>query len=308
MRYYQFTRDGAAHVGVETSGGALVDLTAVSPESSSVLTMLKAAASWGRTIDQMAQWLVQQHPGATMSVAALVDASIAEAKGAGAGAGRMKLLPPVIAPEVWAAGVTYQDSMRERQAESGTPDLYAKVYAADRPEVFFKATAARLVGPFGPVGIRSDSTWDVPEPELTFVLFNGKIAGYTCGNDMSSRSIEGENALYLPQAKLYDRSCSIGPCFVSAESVANPQSLRVQLTIERGGKQAFRGESNTSKMKRTCTDIADWLQRHNPVPDGTAVLTGTSIVPPSSFTLKSGDVTRVEIEGIGTLVNTVVVV
>jgi 2-dehydro-3-deoxy-D-arabinonate dehydratase len=306
MRYYQFTKDGTAHVGVETSAGTLADLTAASPETTSVLDMLKASATWGRTVDQMAQWLVQNRPGPTVTVDSLVSASIAEAKSAGSG--RMKMLPPVIAPEVWAAGVTYQDSMRERQAESGTPDLYAKIYVADRPEVFFKATAARLVGPFGQVGIRADSTWDVPEPELAFVLFGGKIVGYTCGNDMSSRSIEGENALYLPQAKLYDRSCSIGPCFVSAGSVPNPQALRVQLTIERGGKQVFKGESNTSKMKRTCAEIADWLQRHNPVPDGTTVLTGTSIVPPSSFTLKAGDVTRVEIEGIGTLVNTVVVV
>ena len=213
---------------------------------------------------------------------------------------------PISRQEVWAAGVTYQDSMRERQAESGTPDVYAKVYAADRPEVFFKATADRLVVPYGEVGIRSDSTWDVPEPELAFVLFDGRIVGYTCGNDMSSRSIEGANPLYLPQAKVYDRSCSIGPCFATSETVGDPQRLRVRLAIERGGKQEFKGESSTSKMKRTCADIADWLQRHNPVPDGTTVLTGTGIIPPAPFTLKGGDVVRVEIENIGTLVNTVV--
>jgi 2-dehydro-3-deoxy-D-arabinonate dehydratase len=125
---------------------------------------------------------------------------------------------------------------------------------------------------------------------------------------MSSRSIEGANPLYLPQAKLYDRSCSIGPCFVSAGSLGDPQKLGVRLVIERGGEQVFRGESNTSKMKRTCADIADWLQRHNPVPDGTTVLTGTSIVPPPTFTLKGGDVVRVELESIGALVNTVTVV
>jgi 2-dehydro-3-deoxy-D-arabinonate dehydratase len=262
---------------------------------------LRAAAVAGTDIDAIARALIDRGPGATMSVDDLMESSAKAAGGA-------TLVAPVIAPEVWAAGVTYQDSMRERQAESATPDLYAKVYAADRPEVFFKATAARVVNPFGEVGIRADSKWNVPEPELAFVLFDGKIAGYTCGNDMSSRSIEGENALYLPQAKLYDRSCSIGPCFVTAETVVDAQNLRVRLTIERAGKRVFHGESSTSKMKRTCAEIADWLQRHNPVPDGTTVLTGTSLIPPPTFTLTAGDVVRVELENIGALVNTVTVV
>ena len=209
MRYYQFMHSGSLHVGVETSDDTLVDLTAVSGHARSVLDLLRAAAIAGTDIDGVARALVDRGPGATMSVEELMESS------ADGGTGP-KLMPPVLAPEVWAAGVTYQDSMRERQAESGTPDVYAKVYAADRPEVFFKATADRLVAPYGEVGIRSDSTWDVPEPELAFVLFDGRIVGYTCGNDMSSRSIEGANPLYLPQAKVYDRSCSIGPCFATS--------------------------------------------------------------------------------------------
>jgi 2-dehydro-3-deoxy-D-arabinonate dehydratase len=287
-------------VGVETSEDTLVDLTAISNHAHSVLGLLRAAAVAGTDIDTVARALIDRGPGTTISIEDLLQSS---ARGGG-----MALLPPVIAPEVWAAGVTYQDSMRERQAESGTPDVYAKVYTADRPEVFFKATAERVVPPFGEVGIRADSTWDVPEPELAFVLFDGKIAGYTCGNDMSSRSIEGANPLYLPQAKLYDRSCSIGPCFATPEAVGDAQGLKVRLTIERNGKREFNGESSTSKMKRTCVEIADWLQRHNPVPDGTTVLTGTGTIPPPTFTLKGGDVVRVEIENIGTLVNTVAVV
>jgi 2-dehydro-3-deoxy-D-arabinonate dehydratase len=182
------------------------------------------------------------------------------------------------------------------------------VYDADRPEVFFKATAERLVNPFEAVGIRDDSEWNVPEPELAFVLFDGRIVAYTCGNDMSSRSIEGANPLYLPQAKLYDRSCAIGPCLATPETVGDPQALTIRLTIERGGLPAFEGRTSTSEMKRSCAEIADWLQRHNPVPDGTAVLTGTPLIPPSDFTLQSGDVVIIDIEKIGTLVNRVEVV
>jgi 2-dehydro-3-deoxy-D-arabinonate dehydratase len=300
MRYYQFTAGCRLHVGVETARGRVVDLTALSPHVTSVLALLKAAAVAGSDVDAVAGALAKKMRGPAIALKDLF-ASSEEGK-------EPRLAPPLLAPEVWAAGVTYQDSMRERQAESGTPDVYAKVYAADRPEVFFKATAERIVPPFGQVGIRKDSTWDVPEPELAFVMFGGGIAGYTCGNDMSSRSIEGANPLYLPQAKIYDRSCSIGPCFVTPEVAGNAQKLRVQLTIERRGRRMFQGESSTSKMKRTCADIADWLQRHNPVPDGTTVLTGTGIIPPPGFTLKAGDRVTIEIENIGALVNTVVVV
>ena len=174
--------------------------------------------------------------------------------------------------------------------------------------MFFKATPGRVSGPFGEVGIRADSDWDVPEPELAFVLFDGAVAGYTVGNDMSSRTIEGINPLYLPQAKIYDKSCSIGPCFVTRETVGDPQDLSVKLVIERDGNEVFTGATSTRNMLRDCDYLADWLQRHNPVPDGTTVLTGTGIIPPPDFTLRGGDVVSIEIEKIGTLTNTVVVV
>jgi 2-dehydro-3-deoxy-D-arabinonate dehydratase len=218
------------------------------------------------------------------------------------------MLPPVDAPEVWAFGVTYMDSMRERQAESGSPDVYAKVYDADRPESFFKATLDRLQSPFDEVGIRGDSGWDVPEPELAFVTYGGKIVGYTCGNDMSSRTIEGENPLYLPQAKVYDKSAALGPALVSKESIGDAQKLAVTLVIERDGKEAFRGQANTADMKRDCEYLVCWLVRHNSIPDGTSVMTGTGTIPPPEFTLAAGDVVHITIDKIGTLTNTVVVV
>lgn len=301
MRYYQFSHGGQSHLGVETSADNLVDLTAISSHVASLFDLLKTASIAGVTVDRLARGLVDRGAPITLSIEDL-HANSAEQNGGPV------LELPLLAPEVWAAGVTYADSMRERQAESGSPDAYAKVYNADRPEVFFKATPSRLVGPYGEVGIRADSTWNVPEPELAFVLFDGQIAGYTCGNDMSSRDIEGANPLYLPQAKLYDRGCAIGPCFVTPETVGDPQNLTVTLTIERGGSVAFEGGTSTAEMKRDCEYIADWLQRHNPVPDGTTVVTGTGVIPPMDFTLEAGDVVHVEIEKIGRLTNTVTIV
>ena len=294
MRYYQFLSEGRTHVGAETAEGQLTDLTAIERNISSTLELFRAAAVAGSTADEIARGVLARGGGKTVSTKSLESSK--------------SLLPPITAPEVWAFGVTYMDSMRERQAESGTPDVYAKVYNADRPEAFFKATAARVQPPFAEVGIRKDSGWDVPEPELAFVLFGGKIVGYTAGNDMSSRKIEGENPLYLPQAKVYDKSCSFGPCIATPETVGDAQALTVTLLIERGGKQGFKGTANTGNMKRDCNYLADWLQRHNTVPDGTVCLTGTGTIPPPDFTLKDGDVVSITIEKIGTLVNTVVTV
>ena len=209
-------------------------------------------------------------------------------------------------PEVWAFGVTYLDSMRERQSESGTPDVYAQVYNSDRPEAFFKATKNRIQSNLDDVGIRGDSTWDVPEPELAFMIINKKIVAYTIGNDMSSRSIEGANPLYLPQAKVYNKSLSIGPCLVPAENIKDPQNLGVSLKIFRSDNIVFEGNTNTSRMKRNCEYLAEWLQRHNYVPDGTLVLTGTGIIPPTEFSLKELDRIEIWIDDIGTLSNIVV--
>ncbi len=218
----------------------------------------------------------------------------------------LRLGRPLVPPEVWAAGVTYRKSRDERQRESETPDPYAKVYRAERPEIFLKATPARCVGPGEAVGVRGDSGWDVPEAELAFILHDGRITGYTAGNDVSSRAIEGANPLYIPQAKIYRRCCSIGPCIVSPESVPDPHNLTVTCEIFRDGDRVFAGETSTSRMVRTCQELAGFLTRHNPVPDGTVVLTGTGIVPHQEFTLQAGDLVRIEIEGIGILENPVV--
>lgn len=297
MRYYQFRVQGEVHVGVELDEGRVTDLTALNSDADSTLSLFKAAHLTGTGVDDVASGIAESGVPDSISVEELCAAG-----------GDAQLLPPIFAAEVWAFGVTYMDSMRERQAESGSPDVYAQVYDADRPEAFFKSTAQRLVPPNEPVGIRADSEWDVPEPELAFVLYAGEIVAYTVGNDMSSRTIEGTNPLYLPQAKIYNGSCAIGPCLATPDVVGDPQTLEVGLTIERHGEEAFHGSANTSLMKRDCAYLADWLQRHNDVPNGTTVCTGTGTIPPPEFTLRDGDVVSIEIERIGTLVNPVVTV
>ncbi len=218
------------------------------------------------------------------------------------------LLAPVVSQEVWAAGVTYFRSRSARIEESkdaGGGDFYDRVYTATRPELFFKATGRRVVGSGGAVRIRSDAKWSVPEPELTLVVSaKGEIVGYTIGNDMSSRDIEGENPLYLPQAKVYDGSCAIGPCVLVAEGPL-PKTTAITLEIERGGEVAFRGQTTLAELKRSPEELVSYLFRDNSFPDGALLMTGTGIVPPDSFTLASGDRTRITIDGIGTLGNEV---
>ena len=216
--------------------------------------------------------------------------------------------PPIQSQEVWACGVTYFRSKVGRQEESknaGGSDFYARVYEADRPEIFFKCTASRTVGHGDKVRIRKDSTWDVPEPELTLaVTSSGKIVGYTVGNDMSSRSIEGENPLYLPQAKTYDGSAAIGPCiYVSEDPI--PADTLIQMQIVREGNVVFEGEVAIDQIKRKLTDLVSYLYRETSFPHGCLVMTGTGIVPSSDFTLKKDDEIRITIQHIGTLVNTV---
>tara|TARA_B100001029_G_scaffold178236_1_gene184539 strand:+ start:127 stop:996 length:870 start_codon:yes stop_codon:yes gene_type:complete len=213
---------------------------------------------------------------------------------------------PIDSQETWAFGVTYEDSMKERQAESDTPDVYGKVYTAGRPEAFFKSTLARLKGHNDKVGIRSDSTWDVPEPELAFIVFQGEIVGFTIGNDMSSRSIEGENPLYIPQAKIYNNSAAIGPCWVPVNEYFDYNNLNVEMIIKRNSKEVYSGSGNTSLMKRKCDELNEWLHKSNDVPDGTTVMTGTGTIPPEDFTLQHGDQISITIQDIGTLVNEVI--
>lgn len=219
-----------------------------------------------------------------------------------------ELLAPLKSQEVWACGVTYYKSKVGRQEESkdaGGGDFYGRVYEAPRPEVFFKATPHRVVGPGGKVNIRKDSTWDVPEPELTLVVTSsGKIVGYTIGNDMSSRSIEGENPLYLPQAKTYDACAAIGPCVLVTNDSLSPASV-IALQIDREGKNVFEGNVTVDQMKRTPEELVSYVYRACSFPVGCLVMTGTGIVPGSDFTLKSGDIISITIEGIGTLTNSV---
>jgi 2-dehydro-3-deoxy-D-arabinonate dehydratase len=222
--------------------------------------------------------------------------------------------PSLVAPllsnhEVWAAGVTYESSKFARMAESESGgDFYAKVYVADRPELFLKATPSRTVGQRDIVGIRPDSHWNVPEPELgVLIAATGQILGYTVGNDMSSRDIEGANPLYLPQAKVYRNCCGLGPVIVPANSV-EVRNLAIHLKIERDGKEVFLGETSTARMRRTPEEIAGWLFRGNDFPQGVVLLTGTGVVPPDEFSLQAGDMVHISIEGIGTLTNTVGVI
>jgi 2-dehydro-3-deoxy-D-arabinonate dehydratase len=219
-----------------------------------------------------------------------------------------EILAPIGSHEVWAAGVTYfrsRDARMEESKSAGGGDLYDRVYSADRPELFFKATASRVVGHRGEVAIRKDAKWSVPEPELVLLISPaGKILGYTIGNDMSSRDIEGENPLYLPQAKVYHRSCALGPgILVAAEPL--PRTTEIRLEILRGGGNVFSGSVAVSAIKRELTTLVEFLYRDNVFPNGSFLFTGTGIVPPDSFTLHVGDEVRIAIDGIGTLVNTV---
>ena len=218
------------------------------------------------------------------------------------------ILAPIQSQEIWAAGVTYLRSRNARMEESkeaGGDTFYDKVYDAERPEIFFKSTAQRTVGTGGTVRIRKDSTWDVPEPELTlFITTSGRIAGYTIGNDMSSRSIEGENPLYLPQAKMYEGCAALGPCLYVPEKPIAPDA-EITLEINRGSEQVFHGNIAISQMKRRHTELVDFLFRECDFPHGCFLMTGTGIVPAHPFTLQSRDEILITISHIGTLRNIV---
>jgi 2-dehydro-3-deoxy-D-arabinonate dehydratase len=220
-----------------------------------------------------------------------------------------ELLPPIGAQqELWACGVTYLRSKVGRQEESkasGGADFYAKVYEAERPEVFFKSTPHRIVGHNALVRIRKDSTWDVPEPELTLVVTSsGKIIGYTIGNDMSSRSIEGENPLYLPQAKTYDECAALGPCIYITDKPLDSNTT-ISLEINRDNKKVFEGSISINQIKRSLQELVSFVYRECSFPHGCLIMTGTGIVPGSDFTLKSGDEIKISIDKIGTLINKV---
>ena len=217
------------------------------------------------------------------------------------------LAAPIDHQEVWAAGVTYLRSRDARMEESSQKDIYDRVYDAERPELFLKATPHRVSGPGQPVGIRADSGWDVPEPELTILLnASGELVGYTIGNDVSSRSIEGENPLYLPQAKVFSRCAGLGPVIVTTAELGDASNLAIHLTIGRGGGVLFQDSTSTARMHRSLHDLSAYLWRANDFPAGVFLMTGTGIVPPAEFTLQGGDEVTISIDGIGSLVNPVI--
>jgi 2-dehydro-3-deoxy-D-arabinonate dehydratase len=234
--------------------------------------------------------------------------SLFDAKATLIAAPQVRMLAPIDRQEVWAAGVTYKRSQVARMEESETgASHYDRVYTAPRPELFFKAMPRRVAGPGQPVRIRRDTKWSVPEPELALVISpEGKLVGFTAGNDMSARDIEGENPLYLPQAKLYNECCALGPCILIPETPLDLPNTAITLVIHRKGAEVFRGQTDLGQMKRTFDDLIGWLFRDNSFPDGVILLTGTGIVPPNEFSLAAGDVVSIDITGIGTLTNPVV--
>jgi 2-dehydro-3-deoxy-D-arabinonate dehydratase len=287
MKYYRVQRECQPRL-VADDGENAYDLTSAHDGLDSFSALARAADRGNRGLDELASEYT-------------AEADVVEVDGSELGL-------PVEPPEVWAAGVTYKISEEAREEESDDPDVYMNVYQSERPEVFFKATRSRTVGPGDDVGIRGDSDWDVPEPELGVVLHREEVVGFTIGNDVSSRSIEGENPLYLPQAKTYDKCCSLGPCVASTGSIEDPHDLEMTMTIERDGEILYEESTNTGEMVKTCEQLASYYTRHNAIPETAVLLTGTALVPSSDFTLRPGDDIAIQIEDIGTLENGVTTV
>jgi len=289
MQYYQLAGGQESRLAAR-GASAVHDLTSAKPELRTFGDLVRAADVADRSLDGVAE----RHLGAATELS--VDALKRRAR------------LPVDVDEVWAAGVTYEISEAARESESSLPEIYMNVYDADRPELFFKATPERVVGPDEPIGIRGDSDWDVPEPELGLVLYRGELVGYTVGNDVSSRAIEGANPLYLPQAKVYDRCCSVGPCVTPTGDVDDPHDLEVAMRIVRDGEDIYEGRTSTGEMVRTCEELVSFYTRHNAPPELSVLLTGTSLVPEGEFTLQADDVVHIDVDGVGTLSNPVTVV
>jgi len=286
LKFCRFDAGGAVHLGVLLEG-KLYDLTT---EDRELFADLHSAHSRARKLGKDLLSLAAPHLDRAPSIK--YDEGL--------------LRIPIESPEIWAAGVTYLRSREARETETKLKGIYDHVYTAVRPELFVKDTGIRCAGPGEEVCVRSDSRWSVPEPELTVVLDReGTIVGYTAGNDMSSRDIEGENPLYLPQAKVYMGSSAIGPVIATPDEVKDPRSLRISMRILRSGRAIFEGEVSTSQMRRSIDELVSFLKRDNVLRDFTLLMTGTSIIPPDDFTLRGGDVVEIEIERIGVLRNTV---
>ncbi|WP_135535925.1 fumarylacetoacetate hydrolase family protein [Halostella pelagica] len=285
MRYYRLASGNDISL-LAADGDATYDLTAVKPRLDGFTDLAAAANVAGTGVDALASDLTSDAP--------VVDVHPDETA------------LPLVPDEVWAAGVTYEISEEARETESGMPEMYLDAYEAERPEIFFKATPSRTVGPGEAIGVRGDSSWNVPEPELGIVLYDGEVVGYTVGNDVSSREIEGENPLHLPQAKVYDRCCALGPCIASAEAIGDPHDLTISMSIVRDGETLYDDETSTGKMARTCEELVDYWRAHNAVPETGVLLTGTSLVPEEGFTLMPDDEVTITIEGVGELFNPVI--
>lgn len=283
-RFLDATGHAGPRVGAIVDGDRVVDLTAAG-------------------VDTLSELLEAADP------CAAVRAARARSAG-GRPLASVRLLAPVERQEVWAAGVTYLRSKTARMEESDfSATAYDRVYEAERPELFFKALGEKVVGPGEAVGIRGDSRWNVPEPELALVMNSrGVVVGFTIGNDMSSRDIEGANLLYLPQAKVYDRSCALGPWIVLPADEATARTWAVAVSIGRDGREVFAGSTDVGRIKRSFADLTGHLWRSQSFPHGAVLLTGTGVVPDESFTLQDGDLVTIMISGIGTLANAVVTV
>jgi 2-dehydro-3-deoxy-D-arabinonate dehydratase len=286
MKLCRFAAAGSrdVRVGLVTNGRAVFDLTAAGVHR---MTDLLERADLVEQLTRLGETGLAEHP---------LDS--------------VRLLTPVESQEVWAAGVTYLRSRDARMVESEfSASAYDRVYDAVRPEIFFKSLGEKVVSPGEAVGIRRDAHWNVPEPELTLVISSsGRIAGYTIGNDMSSRDIEGENLLYLPQAKIYTGACAVGPWIVVGPTEEDARQWSIQLEIRRGGEQVFAGETRANRIKRPFQELVDYLYRSQTFPNGAVLLTGAGVVPPDSFTLEARDSVRIAISGVGTLENPVSIV
>jgi 2-dehydro-3-deoxy-D-arabinonate dehydratase len=285
MKLCRFRKqEGAAQIGLATEDSAVLDLTAVG------LTELTPVLESDDPTAEIQQFAKKNPPRVAIS--------------------EIQFLAPVERQEVWAAGVTYLRSKTARMEESEfSANAYDRVYAAERPEIFFKSLPDKVVATGEAVGIRRDAKWNVPEPELALVLNSrGRVVGYTIGNDMSSRDIEGENLLYLPQAKTYHRSCALGPWIVLGTPEAEARQWTIKIEIRRDGKAVFAGATSVGQIKRRFEELAEFLFRCQVFAHGAVLLTGTGVVPPEQFTLREGDLIRIEISGIGVLQNSVGVV
>lgn len=289
MRYYRLDSGEEPRL-LAQDGSNYYDLTSVKGELSSLTQLLAAARVADRSVDAIAERLADS--------ADTVPADRVE----------RGLLRPIVPNEVWAAGVTYEISEQARENESTLPTVYRNVYESERPEIFFKATANRTVGPAEAIGVREDSDWNVPEPELGVVIYGGEVVGYTIGNDVSSRDLEGTNPLYLPQAKVYDRCCSIGPCLATADAISDPHDLEISMAIHRNGGTIYEASTSTGEMVRSCEELVSYYRRSNALPEMAVLLTGTSLVPPEEVSLSEGDRVHIEIDEIGSLENPVVTV